>query len=302
MVNLVIKSNSFGNYTNCKQDLKRIGVKFVNYEDDYDNKFLINEAKILILDTSNINHIIKKTKKLKYIFRIGKGIDNLDLDLLKKKEISYRCFYKEISNSVSELIISLIFNLIRRINISDINIKNSIWKKIDGYTLNDIKIGFLGFGEIAYASALKISKLTNNEIFFYDIDKNKKFPRKKKFKFLSIKNLFKKCDLISINIPYSRKSKNLINKDLLSLTSDNFMMINTSRGGIVNENDLFNFLNKNKNSYVAMDVFNHEPYYGKLSQLDNIILTPHIGSLTIEFRSKVEHDILGAIKKYYGKI
>ena len=70
MVNLVIKSNSFGNYTNCKQDLKRIGVKFVNYEDDYDNKFLINEAKILILDTSNINHIIKKTKKLKLLVLI----------------------------------------------------------------------------------------------------------------------------------------------------------------------------------------------------------------------------------------
>lgn len=302
MINLVIKSNSFGNYTNCIQELKRLSVKFVNYEDDYENKFLINEAEILILDTSNLNNIIKKTKKLKYIFRIGKGIDNLDLVLLKKKGINYRCFYKEISNSVSELIISLIFNLIRRINISDRNIKNSNWKKIDGYTLNDIKIGFLGFGEIAHASALKISKLTNKEIFYYDSDKNKKFPKEKKFKFLSMKNLFKKCDLISINIPYSKKSKNLINKDLLSLTKNKFMMINTSRGGIVNENDLFKFLIKNKDCYVAMDVFNHEPYYGKLSLLDNIILTPHIGSLTIEFRSKVENDILEAIKKYNGKI
>ena len=302
MVNLVIKSNSFGNYTNCIEELKKLRVKFINYEDDYENKFLINEAEILILDTSNLNHIFKKTKKLKYIFRIGKGIDNLDLVLLKKKGIQYHCFCREISNSVSELIISLIFSLIRRINISDINMKNSIWKKIDGYTLNDIKIGFLGFGEIAYASALKISKLTNNEIFFHDSDKNKKFPKEKKFKFLSIKNLFKQCNLISINIPYSRKSKNLINKDLLSLTRDNFMMINTSRGGIVNENDLYNFLIKNKKSYAAMDVFNHEPYYGKLNQLDNIILTPHIGSLTIDFRTKVENDILGAIKKYNEKI
>lgn len=94
----------------------------------------------------------------------------------------------------------------------------------------------------------------------------------------------------------------IINKDLLSLTKNKFMMINTSRGGVVNENYLFNFLIKNKDCYVAMDVFNHEPHYGKLSLLDNIILNAHIGSLTIEFRSKVENDILEAIKKFNGKI
>ena len=298
MVNLVIKSSSFGKFSSCIQEFKKLNINFINSREDKDYKFLINNADILILDTSNLNRIIKKTKKLKYIYRIGKGIDNLDLELLKEKKIKYKCFYDDISNSVSELILSLILNLARRINISDNMIKNNMWAKLNGYTLNELKVGFLGFGDIAFNSALKLSKITKNNIYYYDNDRNKKIILKNKFKYLSLRSLFKECDVISINIPYTNDTKNLINKKLFSLTKKNFMMVNTSRGGIVNENDLYEHLKKNKESYVAMDVFKKEPYYGNLCKLNNIILTPHIGSLTNEFRSKVELNILKEIKKY----
>jgi len=77
----------------------------------------------------------------------------------------------------------------------------------------------------------------------------------------------------------------------------NLILINTSRGDVINENDLFNFLKKNDNAYAGLDVYQVEPYYDKLSKIKNIILTPHIGSYSIETRIKMERDVLNLINK-----
>ena len=75
------------------------------------------------------------------------------------------------------------------------------------------------------------------------------------------------------------------------------ILINTSRGELINENDLFNFLKKNKNAFAGLDVFQKEPYYGKLLKLKNVLLTPHISSYSIETRSKMERDVCNLILK-----
>ena len=88
---------------------------------------------------------------------------------------------------------------------------------------------------------------------------------------------------------------NYIDKRLFNIAKKNLILINTSRGDVLNENDLYNFLNKNEYAYAGIDVFQNEPYFGKLKNLNNIILTPHVSSYSHETRVEMERDILKLI-------
>ena len=91
-------------------------------------------------------------------------------------------------------------------------------------------------------------------------------------------NIFKYSDIISIHQSYLKNKNNCIDKHFFNIAKKNLILINTSRGDVLNENDLYNFLKKNKHAYAGLDVFQNEPYFGKLKKLNNITLTPHVAS------------------------
>ena len=108
---------------------------------------------------------------------------------------------------------------------------------------------------------------------------------------MGLKNeIYKECDLISLHLPLTHKTKNMIAKKEINVMKDEAILINTSRGGIVNEKDLYNSLNKKKFFSVALDVFDKEPYNGPLKKFDNCLLTSHLGSMTFESRTKMEEE------------
>ena len=179
------------------------------------------------------------------------------------------------------------------------SIKKGKWLKLIGLRIPFIKIGILGLGRVGFSLANALVKLGVKQIYYNDL---KKKITNKKIIYKSKDYIFKNCDLVSINLPETKNTKNFIDKKIFNKMKKNSFLINTSRGEIINENDLYNFLKKGFFAGVALDVFNKEPYYGKLKEFERCILTPHVASHTIDCRNKMEIEATENLIDFFKKI
>ena len=138
---------------------------------------------------------------------------------------------------------------------------------------------------------MKKFKAFDAEIFAYDLEEKKELISKYNISYCSIEDIFSNCEIITVHLNKTDLTEGLIGRSLLSLMGEKTILINSSRGGIVNETDLYNHLKINKNTFASLDVFEKEPYDGPLTELKNVVLTPHIGSYTQETREQLELDL-----------
>jgi len=236
--------------------------------------------------------IINSAKKLKIISTYSVGFDHIDIKYAKKKKIKIGYTPDVLTNATAELTISLMLDLLRRITEGDRLIRKNNWTEIFGaydYVGSDVSgktIGILGMGRIGKSVAMKALGLGMNVIYHNRKPMPKKMEIFLKSKYVSLNNLFKKSDVLTIHIPYSRETHQLVDSSLLSKMKKTSFLINTSRGKIVNENDLIMYLQQNKIQGAGLDVFEKEPINkkNKLTKLENTVLAPHIGSSTDETR------------------
>nr|MBP7654819.1 hypothetical protein [Candidatus Dependentiae bacterium] len=153
-------------------------------------------------------------------------------------------------------------------------------------------IGIIGLGRIGRL-LVKFLGPFNCKILVNDIKPDNDFIKKNNLFFCNKYQIYKKADIISLHIPLTPKTYNMIQLKQLQIMKNNCVLINTSRGGIINEKDLYAHLKCNSEFYAAVDVFQNEPYTGKLCYLNNIILTPHLGSCSEQSRYLME---LGAVQ------
>lgn len=245
------------------------------------------EAEIIIAGTETYTaSMLKSMKKLKLICRVGIGFDNIDLSYCKKNKIRVTYTPNAPTLAVADLTIGLSFNLLRKINFADQNMRNMKWTRLYGDRIVNRKVGIIGYGRIGSEVARLYNKLGCKLIYINDIKYKELLPNYVK---KTSKNfIYNKCDLITLHIPLNNKTKSLIQKNNLRKMNPKTVLINTSRGGIIDENDLYDALKKNIISSAALDVFSLEPYSGKLSKLKNIILTSHMGSMSYDCRNKME--------------
>ncbi len=161
-----------------------------------------------------------------------------------------------------------------------------------------LKIGIIGLGRIGSGLADKLLKIGCKKIFYNDLKKKKTNTN---IFFKSKAYIFRNCDLLCLTLPETIKSRNLLNKKIFKKMKKNSFIINTSRGELINEKDLLDFLNKGYFSGIALDVFNNEPYRGKLIEFNRCILTPHIGSHTIDCRNKMELEATKDVINFFKK-
>lgn len=287
-----IATSSFLELKNFKKKSKINKFKFIlnPLKKKLSSKELLLYAKdceYIIAGTENYNKdLINKLDNLKYLFRLGSGIDNIDVNYLKKKGIKFSKSQTTPEIAVAELIVGYIFSFYRNIHDHNKDLKNKIWKKKMGSILHGKILGIIGFGKVG-KYLFKILKHFGIKILINDIKNiNKKNTK--------LDTLIKKSDIISISMNFSKKNK-LLSRQRLNLCKRNCLIINTSRSEIVDNDYLFKLLKKNKILGACMDVFDKEPYYGKFTKLNNVILTPHIGSYSKEIRSNMEREALNYI-------
>jgi len=230
--------------------------------------------------------VLENLKDLRVISRCGTGIDNVDLDVCDALGIKVFNTPNAPTRAVAELVIGLAFNLLRDVSAMDREIRSGVWKKRMGRLFMDKKVGIIGFGRIGKEVA-KLSNLLGAEVVYYDPFVGQESESSHAIK-NELEDLLGQCDIISLHLPFSEENKNFLGGKEISLMKENAIFINCSRGGIVDEDVLYAALKNGRLSGAAMDVFNAEPYQGPLQELENVILTPHIGSYAREARLKME--------------
>ena len=235
--------------------------------------------------------LIQKANLLKIIARAGVGLDNIDLIEAKKRKIKYFNIPSQSSLSVAEFSFGLLFSAARKITCADKQLRKNIWNKKDmyGYELTNKNLGIVGLGEIGSKIAIIGKKFKMNILANVNNNslKRKKQLLKKGILLASLNNLMKKSDFIIIVVPLYKKTINLINFKNMKYLKKNSIIVNISRGGIVNENHLYEILKKNMIFSAATDVFQIEKKNNRLFKLNNLVVTPHIGAMTYEAQKRI---------------
>lgn len=305
---VLVSPSSFGKCGNEPLNLLKQS-KYEIVENPYGRK--LTESEILDLASNNLvgivagveplnENVLSQLSDLICISRVGVGLDSVDLDYAENNGIMVLNTPDGPTRAVAEFTIGLALNLLRSITIADKNLKNKNWKKEIGNLILDKNIGIFGLGRIGKMTAQLFQNLGAN-IYAYDLFPDTDYLKKNNIKLLSIEELFSKSDIISIHVPGNNNNEPIIGMKELSLMHRNSYLINVSRGGVVNEEVLFDILDKKHISGAALDVFSEEPYQGNFLSLDNVILTPHLGSYALEGKLKMEIDAVNNLINYLNK-
>ena len=250
---------------------------------------MIADFDVLIAGTEPItDKVLRRAKSLKLISRVGIGLDNVDLNKAKELGISVSYTPDAPAPAVAELTIGLMLALLRHTHVSSSQMHQGIWHRHFGRRIPEVTIGIIGAGRIGGRILRRLAAFGSPRILVNDTLPNPKVTDKLKLEWVDKKTIYREADLISLHVPLSAKTRNMIGyNDLKSMKSD-ACIINTSRGGIINEADLERVLQEGHLSGAAIDVFNEEPYTGGLINIERCLLTSHMGSMSVDCRTKME--------------
>jgi len=250
----------------------------------------IGEFNIIIVRsrTKLTKELIEKADKCKIIARVGVGLDNIDEDTAKAKNIRVINAVEGAMTAVAELVLGLMFALARQIPRGDSGIRKGEWlkKELKGTELKGKYLGLIGCGNIGKRLG-RLAKGLNMNIIGYDvIPIDPEFTKEVGLMKTDLDTLLQSSDYVSIHVPLLDSTYHLIDSKKLSIMKKTAKIINTSRGGVIDEDALYDALKNENLGGAALDVFEKEPATGnKLATLPNVILTPHIGAQTKEAQS-----------------
>ena len=263
---------------------------------DFTDDNLIKELKEIdgvILRTAKLsNYVLEQSKKLQIIARHGVGYDNVDVSYLNNNKIALGITGTSNAVSVAEHVMTMFLYLTKKINRSDALVKAGNFKSKSSlpnfFEMYKKNVLILGFGRIGQSLAKRCKGFESN-VYVCDPFVDQSIIEKEDYKKINLEDGIKIADFVSIHIPINDETKNLINKKQFLEMKKNCVLVNTARGGIINEKDLLWALESNKIFGAGLDVFETEPPDNNhpFFKLDNILLTPHNAALTLECRKRM---------------
>jgi D-3-phosphoglycerate dehydrogenase len=255
---------------------------------------LIQDVDAVIAGTEHypVDKLKESNNRLKVISRVGIGLDNVDLKECAQRGIKVTYTPEAPSQAVAELTVANILNLSRFILLSDKSVRAGAWNRYLGKLVREITIGVVGVGRIGK----RVIKLLNSfepNIIATEMKPDHEFSKQYKFTWVSKEELLKKADVVTLHIPNNKRNHHYIDRSALAFMKTGSLLINTSRGGIVDEEALNDALLQHHLGGAALDVFKTEPYEGPLIQHENVVFTAHMGASANESRYFME---LGAVE------
>jgi len=263
----------------------------------------ISDADAIIVGLEIINSkILDRVPNLKFISKFGVGLDNIDIDECNNRNIRIGWIGGVNKRSVAEMTLGFMISLIRNLHLTSFQLKSeNIWNKNGGMQLSEKTIGIIGIGNIG-KEVIKLLKPFNCKILVNDISEINDFVREHNLNHVTKEELYKESDIITLHLPLNDTSINLINKNVFSQMKKHSYIINTSRGGIINESDLKFALKNNIIAGAAIDVYVNEPPLDlELISFHNLICTPHIGGNAIEAVMSMGISAINHLKDYRDK-
>jgi D-3-phosphoglycerate dehydrogenase len=272
-----------------KEILEKNGLK-VTYEPEITTEQIaekIGNFEVVVVRgrTKLSRELIEKADKCKIIARVGIGLDNIDQDTAKEKNIRVINAVEGAITAVAELVIGLMLSMAREIPRADREIRNGNWikKELAGSELKGKYLGIIGLGNIGKRLG-RLARALNMNIIGYDvIPIDDEFSKEVGLMKADLDTLLSSADYVSLHVPLLDSTYHMINAEKLKLMKNTARIINTARGGVIDEDALYNSLKEGNIAGAALDVFETEPATGnKLTTLHNFIATPHMGAQTKE--------------------
>ncbi len=245
------------------------------------------EAQVLVVRSATkvTAELLEKAPKLKLVIRAGVGLDNIDQESCNAKGIRVMNTPGVSTNAVAEMTIGCMVAAMRGIATGHCKMKEGEWakKQLMGHELSGKTLGVIGCGRIGLAVAERAFYMGMRVI-------GHNVPPRRETSYLSyveLDELYRQADVITLHVPLAPGTKNMINGESIAKMKDGVYLLNLARGGIVDEEALYEALREGKVAGAALDSFAEEPYQGKLLGLDNVVLTPHIGGSTVEAQEKI---------------
>ena len=275
--------------TILKEILEKNGLK-VTYEPEITPEQIAEkigtfEVVVVRSRTKMTRELVEKADKCQIIARVGVGLDNIDQEAAKEKNIKVINAVEGAITAVAELVIGLMLSMAREIPRADREIRNGNWikKELMGSELKGKYLGIVGLGNIGKRLG-RLARALNMNIIGYDVVPiDDEFSKEVGLMKADLDTLLSSADYVSFHVPLLDSTHHMINAEKLKIMKNTARIINTARGGVIDEEALYNTLKDGSLAGAALDVFEAEPATGnKLTTLPNFIATPHMGAQTKE--------------------
>ncbi|MFH0884763.1 MAG: hydroxyacid dehydrogenase [Candidatus Micrarchaeota archaeon] len=267
-----------------------------------DLKSALSNADALIVRSATkvTGELLASAPKLKLVARAGVGLDNVDKSACEKRGIKVLNTPGASTNAVAELALGLMIGALRNIQKAHHQMKEGRWEKktLTGCEIEGKTLGIIGYGRIGALLGKKASAL-GMEVIAYNPP-----PRHEDgiVKFVDdLDSFLGQADVISIHVPATPQTINLVCMENIAKMKDGVIIINTSRGEIIDEDALYEGVDSGKVAGAALDVYRAEPYKGRLLELENVYLTPHLGASTKEAQERIGAELVKLLREELGK-
>jgi D-3-phosphoglycerate dehydrogenase len=257
------------------------------------------DALIVRSATKVTAELIAGAPKLKLVARAGVGLDNVDKEACGKNGIKVLNTPGASSNAVAELVLGLMIGCLRNIQKAHHQMKGGRWEKkaLTGREIAGKTLGIAGYGRIGSMLGKKAQAL-GMKVIAYSPQ-----PRREDgiAEFVDdIGEFWRQADVISLHVPGTPETANMINGESIAMMKDGVVIINTSRGDVIDEDALYEAVKSGKVAAAALDVYRQEPYKGRLLELENVCLSPHLGAATKEAQGRIGAELVELLKKELG--
>lgn len=250
---------------------------------------MVSDFDVLIAGTEPITEkVMANGKNLKLISRVGIGLDSVDLLAAERRGIQVSYTPDAPAPAVAELTVGMMLTLLRSMHVANSQMHQRVWHRHYGRRISEVVIGIIGVGRIGKGVIERLSPFNPSKILVSDINPTIQFPSMPWIQPATKVEIFQQADLISFHVPLTSSTKDMIRYDQLKSMKEDAIVINTARGGIINEVDLAKVLNEGHLSGAAIDVFEREPYDGELCDIERCLLTSHMGSMSVDCRIRME--------------
>jgi len=249
---------------------------------------MISDVDVLIAGTEPITaEVMERANRLRLISRVGIGLDSVDLQAARARDILVSYTPDAPAPAVAEMTMGMILSLLRSLAQADRGMRGGVWHRFLGRRLSDLTVGVIGVGRVGKRLIRHLQGFAPH-ILANDLLPDYEFGIAHQVQWVEKDTIYKEADIISLHLPLTPLTRNLVARRELDMMKPDAVLINTSRGGMVNEHDLAQVLKQGRLAGAALDVFGQEPYSGELVTIENCLLTCHMGSMSRDCRIRME--------------
>lgn len=295
---VLVSSRSFGSVVSIGEDIlvkEGFRIRYVKPEerplDDFKMQSIVaaENPDVIICGAEPISEaVLKASQKLTLVMKHGVGIDNIDIKAATALKIPVAIAPGTNTEAVADFTVAVMLVLLRSICQASNSTKIGEWKRYIGNELGMLTVGIVGTGRIGVSVIRRLNGF-GTRILAYDISPNEELESKYNLKYVDLNELLKKSDIVTLHVPLTDSTRGMIGHKQLEIMKKGAYLINLARGGLIDEEALYDHLKSKRIAGAALDVFSTEPpQKSPLLKLDNVLATPHLAAYTCEAMERMD--------------